>query len=126
MLWKNLSYLQKKVTKTLKSLFLRSKRKWYLPLYIYIFSFFDLVVKHCFSMYEFSVSKKSCKNWQGLPPKDIYLLRINDRNNRKGCKICSKLTIKRPEWHQWTYFTPFSSLAIVDFEQMNVCWVELS
>ena len=55
-------------------------------------------------------------------PVNIYLLKVNNRNTRKGFKICSKLTIKRPERHDvvlvfllltlnilhcwlWTYFT---------------------
>ena len=46
------------------------------------------------------------------------------------CEICSKLTIKTAEQRQrhlsgvfiafLTYFTPFSSVFIVDFEQVNV------
>ena len=51
------------------------------------------------------------------------------------CEICSKLTtIKTPERRQWrcsgvfivmfwTYFTPFSSVPIVDFEQVIVSWL---
>ena len=27
-------------------------------------------------------------------PADIYLIKFNNRNNRKRCEICSKLTIK--------------------------------
>ena len=27
----------------------------------------------------------------------IYLFKVNDRNTRKRCEICSKLTIKTPE-----------------------------
>ena len=34
-------------------------------------------------------------------PAKICLLKVNNRNTRKRCKICSKLTIKRPEWCQW-------------------------
>ena len=30
-------------------------------------------------------------------PAKIYLLKINNRNTRKKCEICSKLTIKTPE-----------------------------
>ena len=30
-------------------------------------------------------------------PIDIYLFKVNNRNIRKKCKICSKLTIKSPE-----------------------------
>ena len=39
-------------------------------------------------------------------PANIHLLKVSNRNTRKRCKICSKLTIK----------TPFSSVSIVDFE----------
>ena len=61
----------------------------------------------------------------------LYSGSINSR------KICSKLTIKTPEnvidihhwssliwyfYYLWTYFTPFSSVSIVDFEQLNVRW----
>ena len=30
-------------------------------------------------------------------PTDIYLFKVNNRNTRKSCEICSKLTIKTPE-----------------------------
>ena len=30
-------------------------------------------------------------------PAIIYLLEVNNRNTRKRCKICPKLTIKTPE-----------------------------
>ena len=30
-------------------------------------------------------------------PAGIYLLKVNNRNTRTGCEICSKLTIKTPE-----------------------------
>ena len=29
-------------------------------------------------------------------PANIYLFKVNNRNNRKRCEICSKLTIKTP------------------------------
>ena len=41
---------------------------------------------------------------------NIYLFKVNNRNTRKRCKICSKLTIK-------------TSISIVEFEQINVNWV---
>ena len=68
-----------------------------------------------------------CKN---LPfnPKNIYLFKVINRNFGKRCEVCSKLTIKIPEWRQWRHsgvfivnlkhFTPLST--IVDFEQVNV------
>ena len=40
--------------------------------------------------------------------------------------MCSKLTIKTPERRQWrifwTYFTPCSSVSIVNFEQVIAGW----
>ena len=41
----------------------------------------------------------------------IDLFKVNNKNTRKRCEMCSKLTIK-------TYFTPFSSVSIVAFEQV--------
>ena len=67
-------------------------------------------------------------------PANIYLLKVNKRSTRKRCEIYLRLTIKTLEQHQWRdsgvfivifllYFTPFSSLSIVNFEQANVSWV---
>ena len=36
-----------------------------------------------------------------IHPANIYLFKVNNRNTRKICKICSKLTIKTPERRQW-------------------------
>ena len=33
-------------------------------------------------------------------PAGIYLLKVNNRNTRTRCEICSKLTIKTPEGRQ--------------------------
>ena len=41
----------------------------------------------------------------------IYLLKVNNRNTRTRCEICSKITIV-------TYFTPCSSASIVNFEHV--------
>ena len=30
-----------------------------------------------------------------------YLFKVNDRNTRTRCEICSKLTMKSPAWHHW-------------------------
>ena len=45
-------------------------------------------------------------------PASIYLLRVNNRNTKKRCEICSKLTIKTPERRQWHCSVVF----IVNFE----------
>ena len=64
-------------------------------------------------------------------PAIIYLFKLNNRNTRKRCEICSKLTVKTPErnhWHRSAIFVVnfehilhlFSSISIVDFEQLNM------
>ena len=50
-----------------------------------------------------------------LHPGNIYLFKVNNRNPRKRCEICSKLTIKTAERHQWRRFGVF----IVDFEHIS-------
>ena len=67
-------------------------------------------------------------------PANIYLYRVNHWNTWKSCEICSKLTTKTLELRHWRHsgvFTlnlehishPFSSVSVVDFEQVNVWWV---
>ena len=46
-------------------------------------------------------------------PVDIYLLKVNNRNTRTRCEICSKLTIKTPERR-----------SIAHFEKVNTDWVK--
>ena len=37
---------------------------------------------------------------EGYYPAGIYMLKVNNRNTRTRCEICSKLTIKIPVyWH---------------------------
>ena len=56
------------------------------------------------------------------------LLKVNNRNSRRKCKIYSKLTTKTPERHYerhcqfWKYFPSFSSGSIADFEHVFVWW----
>ena len=42
----------------------------------------------------------------------IYLLKVDNKNTRRRCEICSKLT----------YFTPCSSVSIVNFESVTDGW----
>ena len=44
-----------------------------------------------------------CNNIQQHGSVDIYLLKVNNKNTRTGCEICSKLTIKTPERRQWRH-----------------------
>ena len=45
-------------------------------------------------------------------PANIFLFKVNNRNSRKRCEICSKLTTKTPEIRQWVR----SSVFIVNFK----------
>ena len=54
-----------------------------------------------------------------------YMFQVNNRNTRTRREICSKLTIKYNKYNKITYFTPFSSVFIVNFEQVNAGWVLL-
>ena len=48
-------------------------------------------------------------------PADIYLFKVNKRNTRARCEICSKLTIKTPEWYQWRR----SGVFVANFEHIS-------
>ena len=43
-----------------------------------------------------------------------YMFKVNNRNTRTSCKICSKLTIKKPERRHWRR----SGIFIVNFEHI--------
>ena len=65
---------------------------------------------------------------QSTIPAGNYIFRVNNRNTRVRCEICSKLTIKTPERHRSgvlivNYFAPCSNASIVNFEQVNAGWV---
>ena len=47
-----------------------------------------------------SESRPHFSRWSTILPVGIYLLRVNNRNTRTSCEICSKLTIKTPERRQ--------------------------
>ena len=51
-------------------------------------------------------------------PVAIYLLKVNNRNTRKMCEICSKLTVKTPERGHWRP----SGVFIVNFEHVIADW----
>ena len=50
-------------------------------------------------------------------PANIYLFKVNIRNTRNRCEICSKLTKKKTKERP-----NLSKIYIVDFEQVNVSW----
>ena len=47
-------------------------------------------------------------------PADNYMFRVDNRNTRARCKICSELTIKTPERRHWRR----SGVFIVNFENI--------
>ena len=49
-------------------------------------------------------SKKDVESNEILNPVGIYLLKVNNRNTRTRCEICSKLTIKIPEQRQASFW----------------------
>ena len=55
--------------------------------------------------------------------------KVNNRNTKKRCEICSKLTIKTQERRRSSTFISFEhishlfSVSVVDFAQINVTWV---
>ena len=49
-----------------------------------------------------------------MNPADVYLFKVNNRNIRKICETCSKLTIKTPERRHWRR----SGVFIVNFEHI--------
>ena len=53
-------------------------------------------------------------------PADNYMSKVNNRNTRTRCEICSTLTLKIPERRQWRR----SGVSIVNFEQVNAEWEE--
>ena len=68
-----------------------------------------------------------------LIPAGIYLLKVNNRNNRTMCEIYSKLTITIPKRRHWRrsgafivhfehIFTPCSSVSILNFEHVISGW----
>ena len=48
-------------------------------------------------------------------PAGIYLLKVNNRNTRTRCEICSNLTLKKPERRHWCR----SGVFTVNFEYIS-------
>ena len=69
------------------------------------------------SVTEFSKeqNKLSVAAYLSCYPAGIYLFKVNNRNTRTRCEICSKLTINTPERRQWRR----SGVFIVNFEHIS-------
>ena len=78
------------------------------------------------------MQKYTLRYSSNILPASNYMFKVNNRNTRATCKICSKLTIKTPErgQGQWRrsgvfivnieHISHLSSALIVNFEQVNV------
>ena len=66
-------------------------------------------------------------------PAGIYLLKVSNRNTRTRCEICSELTMKAPERHQWccpgVFIANFEHIShlvqvffTVNFEDVSTGW----
>ena len=62
-----------------------------------------------------------CNNWLlAKDPANIYLFKVNNKNTRKRCEICSKLTIKTPVNVSWgVYFNIFTKEYILIYQSSN-------
>ena len=64
-----------------------------------------------------AITKKSSRFIKicDLNPTGIYLLKMNIKSTSTMYEICSKLTIKTPEWRQW-----HSTVFIITVEQVSL------
>ena len=53
---------------------------------------------HYLHHYEHATHLQTICLWN---PAGNYMFKVNSRNTRARCEICSNLTIKIPEWRQW-------------------------
>ena len=70
----------------------------------------ERMVWHCINF------RTALAKLMGIIPANIYLFKVNNRNTRKNCQICSKLTIKKPEQHKWLFEQ------LIEIEQADVSW----
>ena len=63
----------------------------------------------------FLVTSRAMSIQSNQYPAGIYPLKVNNRNTRTKCKICSKLTIKTPEQRHWRRSGDF----VVNFEHIS-------
>ena len=62
-----------------------------------------------------NIPKEQLHNIGSSNPTGNYMFKVNNRNTKTRCKICSKLTIKTPGGHPWCS----SGVFIVDFEHVS-------
>ena len=71
-----------------------------------------------FTQYSFYWTEWSKAEFLVFFPAGIYLLKVNNGNTGTRGEIGLKLTIKTSD----TYFTPCSSVSMINFEHVIACW----
>ena len=67
----------------------------------------------------------------GPSPANKYMLNVKNKNNKKSCGTCSKLTIKMPERGYRRHSDVFIAnsvhiqSSIAEFKQVNVCYLNI-
>ena len=74
------------------------------------------VHKGCISEGIFSVEQLWKWFWKKPDPAGNYMFKVNNKNTRTRCEICSKLAIKKPERRQWHR----SAVFIVNSEHISL------
>ena len=69
-----------------------------------------------------SVLQKFLGRFYRSSPAGIYLLKINNKDSRTRCKICSKLTVKTPEWLLFLNRSISVSFWMIFFLQYCTIW----
>ena len=83
--------------------------------YLYFPNNFKNIKDHIKLQNLFPINGNSFQRKPNLIPAGIYLLKVNNRNTRTRCEICSKLTINTPERRHWRR----SGFFIVNFEHIS-------
>ena len=68
------------------------------------------ITRMIYYIYLVGEDNQYCRNQKNFVPANNYMFKINNRNTRTRCEICSKLTIKTPERRL---------LTIVNFEHIS-------
>ena len=81
----------------------------YLLFYLFIYLFIYLSFAFVLNWVPTRVRKSKTNIFdESINPAGIYLLKVNNRNTRTRCEICSNLTIKTPKRRQqFVYFRSF-------------------
>ena len=87
---------------------------WLLNLCLFVCLSLERVINYQVQIFLIYHSKLNISSLESMKPASIYAFKVNNRNTRKRCAICSKLTLQTPERPQGRRCGVF----ITDFEQI--------